>query len=306
MPPVLLLHGPTASGKTALAVALAQQLGAEVVNADALQVYADLAVLTARPTQDEQQGIAHHLFGTIDAAERFSVGRFVEAAGPLLVDITARGKPVIVVGGTGLYFKALTEGLAPVPAIDPDVRALWARRLLAEGPEVLHAELARRDPPGAQALAPRDGVRILRALEVLTQTGQPLRAFVSAQRPTLAPMRWVGLALTPPRDWLYERIDTRFAGMVAQGGLAEAAALGARGLDPQLPAMKAHGVPWLLQHLAGQMGLDQAIALGCRDTRRYAKRQLTWIAHQAPGWRQIVPTSLDDRRLVAEQVLQWR
>jgi tRNA dimethylallyltransferase len=306
VPPILLLHGPTASGKTALAVALAQQLGAEVVNADALQVYADLAVLTARPTAAEQQGIPHHLFGTVDASERFSVGRWVAAVGPVLAAIAGRGKPAILVGGTGLYFKALTQGLAPVPPIDPEVRAQLAQRLLAEGPEPLHAELAQRDPIGALALAPRDGVRIVRALEVLTQTGQPLRSFTTSQAPLLAGSAWVGLALTPPRAWLYARINARFDGMVGHGALDEVAALGARGLDPALPAMKAHGVPWLLAHGRGEIGLQEAVALGCRDTRRYAKRQMTWIAHQAPGWRQIVPVDLEERRREAEHALALR
>jgi tRNA dimethylallyltransferase len=280
----LLIMGPTASGKSALALALAEQLDGEIVNADSMQVYADLRVLTARPSEPEEASAPHHLYGVIDAAERFSVGRWLTLATAALADIRSRGKTAIVVGGTGLYFKALTEGLADIPPVPEEIRLRLAVRLAAEGAPSLHAELAYSDPESSARLSPNDAPRILRALEVQEATGEPFSAWRKEAPPPLAADAWRGLALTPPRDWLYRRIDARFNAMLEAGALEEARRLAARGLDPLLPCMKAHGMPWLAAHLRGKMTLPEAAALSTRDTRRYAKRQMTWIRGQMPSW----------------------
>ena len=291
----LLVMGPTASGKSALALALAHRLGAEIVNADSMQIYAGLRVLTARPTPAEEAQAPHHLYGTVDAAERFSVGAWVRAATPILAEIAARGRTPIVVGGTGLYFRALTHGLVEIPEPSDTLRAELMARAEADGPEALHAELAARDPGVAAALGERDAPRIIRALAVHRATGVSIADWRRATAPVLAGDQWLGVALTPPRAALYDVIDGRFSAMLADGALDEARALAERGLDPGLPAMKAHGMPWLAAHFRGEMALAEAAELGRRDTRRYAKRQFTWIAHQAVGWATLPTTALDDR-----------
>lgn len=282
----LLILGPTASGKTALALRLAERLNGEIINADSMQVYRDLRVLTARPTPEEEAASPHHLFGTVDAAARFSVGEWLRAATPILAAIRARGRTPLIVGGTGLYFKALTEGLAAIP--DPPPEAVDALRgeLAAQGPEALHQRLLAIDPAAAARLEPRDGVRIVRALAVMQGTGRSILDWQgdAATPAVLGHADWAGFALTPDRGLLYGRIEARFAAMVSGGALEEVRALAARGLDPTLPAMKAHGAPWLMAHLDGRMSLEEAAALSARDTRRYAKRQFTWIAHQAAGF----------------------
>lgn len=293
----LLIMGPTASGKSALALALALagRLNGEIVNADSMQVYADLRVLTARPTLEEEGQAPHHLYGTVDAAERFSVGAWLRAASPLLADISARGHTPVVVGGTGLYFRALTHGLVEIPEPSPELRADLMARAERDGAEALHADLTARDPAVAATLGVRDAPRIIRALAVREATGVSIEDWRRDTRPVLAPGQWLGVALTPPRAPLYEAIDGRFGAMLATGALEEARALAARALDPGLPAMKAHGMPWLAAHFRGEMDLDEAAELGRRDTRRYAKRQFTWIAHQAPDWERPPEAALDDR-----------
>lgn len=281
----LLIMGPTASGKSALALALAQRLDAEIVNADAAQVYRDLRILTARPLPEEEQAAPHHLFGHIDAAERFSVGRWVAAATQVLAEIKARGRRAIVVGGTGLYFKALTEGLADAPAIDPELRAALLARLKTDGPQSLYAELAEVDPETARTLGPRDGPRVVRALEVWKTAGVSLTTLQAASvRPPLAADEWAGIALWPDRSQVYRAIDARFAVMVTDGALDEARALLRRGLDPDLPAMKSIGAAELMEHLRGELKLDKAVEKACRDSRRYAKRQYTWMNGQMKAW----------------------
>lgn len=291
----LLIMGPTASGKSALALALAERLDGEIVNADSMQVYRDLRVLTARPTPEEEGARPHHLYGGIDAARRYSTGAWLRAAAPLVAEIAARGKRPIVVGGTGLYFMALTKGLAEIPEPSAALVAELRARIAGEGPERLHAELARADPAVAAAVTPRDAPRIVRALAVLAATGRSIADWRRETHPPLAAVDWLGVALAPPRGELYAAIERRFAAMLKAGALEEARALLARGLEPSLPALKAHGMPWLAAHLRGEMTLAAAEELSVRDTRRYAKRQTTWAAHQAPDWPRLAETGLSAR-----------
>jgi tRNA dimethylallyltransferase len=291
----LLIMGPTASGKSALALALAERLGGEIINADSMQVYRDFRILTARPTPEEEARVPHYLYGHVDAAELYSTGRWLTDALAAITQIRARNKTPILVGGTGLYFKALTEGLADIPAADPELRAALRQRADQEGAPALHAELAARDPQIAARLEPNDAPRILRALEVLETTGESIAAFRANTRPALAADEWRGLALTPDREALYAAINTRFDAMLDQGALDEVRAFAARKLDPALPAVKAHGNPALAAHLRGEMSLAEAAEIGKRDTRRYAKRQFTWIANQMPNWPRIAATELESR-----------
>ncbi len=296
----LLILGPTASGKSALALALAEKLGGEIVNADSMQVYRDLRVLTARPTPEEEARAPHHLYGYVDAAERFSTGRWLADALAAIADIRARGKTPIVVGGTGLYFKALTQGLAPASPADEETRARLMAELKEQGAPALHARLETLDPDAAARIQPADAPRILRALEV-AESGVTLSELHAQTESSFTD--WVGVALTPPREPLYASIEARFEMMLANGALDEARALAARGLDPLLPAMKAHGMPWLAAHFRGEMSLAAAADLGKRDTRRYAKRQFTWIAHQTSDWPRIAETQLEARVSTALRAL---
>ncbi|TRO95226.1 tRNA (adenosine(37)-N6)-dimethylallyltransferase MiaA [Glycocaulis profundi] len=285
-PDILLLAGPTASGKTALSLHAAGRLDGEIVNADSMQVYGGLYILSARPGADETGGAPHHLFGHADMAERHSTGRWAQAALAAIADITSRGRRAILVGGTGLYFKALTEGLAPAPDIPADLRERTLR-LAGEGLAALRAEAERLDPEAASAIAQGDTQRLIRLIELVSAAGKPLAEIHAATEPLIAPDRWRGVVIQPPREGLYPRIEARFDQMMAAGALDEARAIAARGLDPALPAMKAVGLPPLLAHLRGEIALDEAVALAKRDTRRYAKRQYTWFSNQHPGWDRI-------------------
>ncbi len=291
----LLIMGPTASGKSALALALAERLGGEIVNADSMQVYRDFRILTARPSLEEEAQAPHHLYGHVDAGALYSTGRWLSDALVAIADIQARGRMPILAGGTGLYFKALTEGLADIPAADPETRAELRARAEREGAAALHAELAARDPVTAARLEPNDAPRILRALEVLETTGESISALHAATKPALARGAWAGVALTPERDALYASINARFEKMLEAGALDEVRAFAGRGLDPALPAMKAHGAPALMAHLRGELSLDEAAEIGRRDTRRYAKRQFTWIGGQMPDWPRIAVEALPER-----------
>jgi tRNA dimethylallyltransferase len=290
---VLLIAGPTASGKSAAALALATRFGATIVNADSMQVYRDLRILTARPTLDEERLAPHRLFGAIDGAINYSVGRWALTAGEVLANLGQR--PVIFVGGTGLYFRAVTEGLSAIPPVPEAVRA--DVRIKAEGrvtPE-LHDQLAARDPGTAARLNPSDRQRILRALEVLDATGRPLVSFLGSRAaPILAPREWAGLYLAPDRAELGRRIDSRFDAMLARGALDEVAALMERRLDPALPVMRAHGVPHLIASLEGRLTQGEAASRSKLDTRHYAKRQFTWARHQLPGFRWVAPEEAVD------------
>jgi tRNA dimethylallyltransferase len=287
---VVLIAGPTASGKSALAVALAEHLGGTVVNTDSMQVYRDLFIITARPGPADFARAPHRLYGHVDAAENYSVGRFVEDARIALAQAWAARRVAIFVGGSGLYFKALTRGLAAIPPIPPEVRAGIRARLEAGGVAALHDELARRDPVSAARLEPADRVRIARALEVFEATGRTITDWHRDGLPPLLGGACIAkVFLTPERAAVYRRIDARFDAMLAAGALEEVRALAARRLDPLLPAMKAHGMPWLVRHLAGEISLADAAEGGKRDTRHYAKRQFTWFSHQLGDWPRAAP-----------------
>jgi tRNA dimethylallyltransferase len=285
----VLIAGPTASGKSALALELAQNQGGVVINADSMQVYRDLRVLTARPTEVEEATVSHLLYGHVDAAVNFSAGAFVADAAKALAEARAQGRLPIFVGGSGLYFKALTQGLSAVPAIPSEIRERVRARLERDGVEALYCELVRRDPLSAERLKPRDRTRIARALEVVEVTG---RSIIDWHReglpPLLPPGSFHALFLARSRQALYARIDARFDAMLKAGALNEVERLASRTLDPLLPAMKAHGVPPLIRHLKGEITLHEAAEIGRADTRHYAKRQLTWFRHQLPEFEWVI------------------
>jgi tRNA dimethylallyltransferase len=289
-PKAILIAGPTASGKSALALALAERIGGAIINADSMQVYRDLRILTARPTPEEEARVPYFLYGHVDAAEDYSVGRWLaDVAGALAAAQDARRLPILV-GGTGLYFKALTHGLSAIPPVSREVRERVRGEAEGIAAPDLHARLARDDPRTAAALRPSDRQRIIRALEVFAATGRPLAEWREKPGvPLIAGADAVPVFLAVDRSELHRRIDARFDAMLQTGALGEVRALAARKLDPRLPAMKAHGVPWLMRHLAGEISLAQAAAGGKADTRRYAKRQDTWFRHQLPGWPWVEP-----------------
>jgi tRNA dimethylallyltransferase len=291
----VLIAGPTASGKSALALELAQKAGGIIVNADSMQVYRDLRIITARPTPEEEALLPHRLYGHVDAAVNFSAGSWVADATSVLAEASAQDVLPIFVGGSGLYFKALTRGLSAVPPIPVDIREAVRARLERDGVEALHAALALRDPATAERLKPRDRSRIARALEVVEATGRSLTDWHrEGLPPLLPPGTFDALFLSPGRDELYGRIDARFDAMLQAGALQEVAALAARKLDPLLPAMKAHGVPGLIRHLKGEMTLAEAAEIGRADTRHYAKRQFTWFRHQLPEFGWVTPAEAGD------------
>ena len=281
----VLIAGPTASGKSALALAVAENLGGVIVNADSMQVYRDLRIITARPTADDEIRAPHELYGFVDAAENYSVGRWCRDVEETLRKIGEQGRVPILVGGTGLYFKALTSGLAAVPPIPADIRADVRGRLQQEGAPALHAELMRLDPATAQRVTANDRSRISRALEVVLATGRALSDWHREGLPPLIdPARAVKVFITCERKELVRRIEVRFDAMIKSTALDEVRRLAERRLDPALPAMKAHGVPWLIRHLNGEISHEEAIAGAVMDTRRYAKRQLTWFRNQMNDW----------------------
>ncbi len=286
----VLIAGPTASGKSALALAVAERLGGLIVNADSMQVYRDLRIITARPDAADEARVPHRLYGHVDAAENYSAGRWCQDVRAALDEARQAGRLPILVGGTGLYFKALTEGLSAVPPTPTEIRVAVRARGDADGAQALHAELARRDPAMAGRLKPGDRMRVARALEVLEATGRSLADWHRDGMPAiLGSDEAVKIFLDVDRAELQRRIDARFDAMLGAGALEEVRALAARCLDPMLPAMKAHGVPWLRRHLAGEIGLEAAAEGGKLDTRRYTKRQATWFRHQMPGWALATP-----------------
>ncbi|MBR0717034.1 tRNA (adenosine(37)-N6)-dimethylallyltransferase MiaA [Bradyrhizobium liaoningense] len=286
----ILIAGPTASGKSALALELAQNIGGVVINTDSMQVYRDLRVITARPAREDEALVPHRLYGHVDAGVNFSAGAWLTDAAAALAEAQAKGRVPIFIGGTGLYFKALTAGLSTVPPIPAEVREGVRARLEQNGVEALHAELMRRDPRAAERLKVRDRTRIARALEVVEATGRSLLDWHREGEPPLLPKdSFRALFLAPERDELYARIDARFDAMLGAGALKEVERLAARHLDPLLPAMKAHGVPALIRHLGGEISLDEAAAIGRADTRHYAKRQFTWFRHQLHEFEWVKP-----------------
>lgn len=282
--PVVVICGPTASGKSAAALAVAEKFRGTIVNADSMQVYAELRLLTARPSPEEEARVPHKLFGTVPAAERHSVGRWLAEATGAIANARANRRLPIVVGGTGLYIKALTEGLSPVPEIPDSVRTDARARHAELGPEGFRQELARLDAEAAETLPAGDTTRLIRAWEVATATGRTLADWQRESKP-VPPIAgpFLTFALMPPRNLLYDAIDARFQRMVDHGALAEAAALVALGLDPDLPAMKALGVAELRAFMLGESSLEAAIAAAQKATRNFAKRQFTWFRHQISG-----------------------
>lgn len=286
----ILIAGPTASGKSALALRLARRLGGTIVNADSMQVYRDLRVLTARPTAVEMAEVPHRLYGTVDGADSYSVSRWLADAAAATADARDNGRVPIVVGGTGLFFKALVDGLSAIPAVPDAVRAEVRGWAVTKEAGDLHALLAAHDPVMAARLRPSDPQRIARALEVVLATGRSLSAFQAEREPpTVRLEACVALALAVDRDTLRRRIDTRFDAMVAGGALDEATALAARALPSGLPVMRAIGVPPLLRHLEGTLGFDEAVIRAKTDSRQYLKRQDTFVRHQLPGFRPVEP-----------------
>jgi tRNA dimethylallyltransferase len=281
----ILIAGPTASGKSALALDIARRVGGAVVNADSMQVYRDLRIVTARPTREEEAQVPHLLFGQVDAAVNYSVGRYLADLETALTELEDRGLVPVVTGGTGMYFKAALYGLSDIPAVPQEVRAQVRAAAEGKSPQTLHAELAEKDPETAALLRPTDPQRILRALEVFAATGRPLASFQGPRKaPLLDATQCPAFFLAPDRETLYVRIDARFDKMMEAGALDEVARLRDRTLDPALPAMRAHGVPGLIAYLDGRMSLDEAIARGKLDTRHYAKRQFTFARHQLPDF----------------------
>jgi tRNA dimethylallyltransferase len=303
-PRAILIAGPTASGKSALAQSVARRHGGEVVNADSMQVYRDLRILTARPTPQEEQTVPHRLFGHVDGAENYSVGRWLEDFKATLDELAARGRVAVVAGGTGLYFKAALQGLSDIPTVPAEVRAKVREGARGRPPQELHAELARVDPIMASRLRPSDPQRILRALEIFAATGRSLAQLQGARTPPLLDsVACPAFFIAPSRPELFARINARFDKMIEAGALDEARALGSRGLDPLLPVMRAHGVPHLLSFFDGRMSLDEAIERGKSDTRHYAKRQVTFARHQLPSFLWLEGEDMETRILAAlEQV----
>ena len=295
-PPLALIAGPTASGKSDYAVRLAQALGrqrreAVIINADSAQVYADLAVLSARPREAEMRGVAHRLFGAWDGAQACSAADWATAARLAIAEAHAQGAVPILVGGTGLYLRTLLDGIAPIPPIDPAVRAAVRAMPVAEAYAALRVE----DPARAAALAPADATRVARALEVARSTGQPLAHWQArleggiGEAVTLHP-----LVLLPERDWLYARCNARFAAMLESGAVDEVERLLARGLEPNLPVMRAIGVGEIAGWLRGEFSREEALRQGQQATRNYAKRQFTWMRHQPPAhWPRVAPETVD-------------
>jgi len=297
---VLFLAGPTASGKTALALSVAEALGGEIVNADSMQVYADLSLLSARPTPDELARAPHHLFGHVDGDTAYSVGHWSTEAVAVLHDIAARGRTAIVVGGTGLYFRALTDGLAEVPAPGKEAEAQAQAVLESRGVEALRALAEQLDPEGAARVAATDRQRLLRLVAVARGTGVALSKLQKRTKPPVLPSAWKGLVLEPDREQLYRRIDARAHRMLEDGAVEEAVALTARGLRADRPVLKALGVATLTAWSAGELTRAQALETLSRDTRRYAKRQLTWFRNQTDAWPRV--TTADTTAAIAA----WR
>lgn len=282
----VLIAGPTASGKSALALAIAERCGGVVINADSMQVYRELRILTARPTAEDEARAPHRLYGHVASGDGYTVARYLDDLERALLE--TGGRPAVVVGGTGLYFNAMTLGLSGVPPVDERVRGFWRERAKTMSAGALHKELAVVDPVLHGRLHPHDTQRILRALEVADSTGRPLSDWQEKRSPPLL-AGGVRIVIAPDRAWLHDRIDERFRGMAAEGGLDEARAFAALQLDPGLPAMKAIGVPEMMAAARGDMPLAEAVEAAVTATRQYAKRQETWFRNQMADWRRVDP-----------------
>jgi tRNA dimethylallyltransferase len=284
-----LIAGPTASGKSKLALKTAREQGSIVVNADSMQVYSDLRILTARPSEADIALVPHRLYGFRPAEEPYSVASWLEDIAPLVADARAGDAPLVIVGGTGLYFKALLEGLSPVPEIPENIREYWRSEAKKRGGPALHAVLRERDPAMAARLQETDPQRIARALEVLEATGRSLLEWqAESGQPVIRADEAECLFLAPPREVLYARCNERWGAMIEAGALDEVARLKSRGLDPGLPAMRAVGVRPLIAYLDGLLDWEAACIEARTETRRYAKRQLTWARKNMITWRAII------------------
>lgn len=282
MKPVICIAGPTASGKSAYAVDIARALDGEIINADALQVYSDLQILSARPTSEETAGLPHHLFGHVFGDVRYSTGKWLRDVEPLIFDLLSRGKAPVLVGGTGLYFRALLQGLADIPPIPEQVSNDTSERLARNGIASLRAEAEQLDPAAARRVLGDDPQRIQRIVNVAKATGRPLSLWQSETH-AIVPSRFARFCvLTPPREKLYARINARYDEMLRAGGMDEAKAIFAKRYDESLPVMKAIGLRQLQSHFRGEGSLEDVIEDAKRESRRFAKRQMTWFRNQPP------------------------
>ncbi len=297
------IAGPTASGKSAAALALAKAVDGEIINTDALQVYRDIRILSARPTEDDMRSMPHHLYGVVDGTTHFSSGHFVRQVMPIVLNVLARRKVPILVGGTGLYFKALFDGLAPVPTIEPQLIKQIDNQIREEGIEAVLEEAKALDPVGVSRLLGHDSQRLTRLLSVVKQTGRPLHEWQNQNRPEVPAGQAMRFLILPPRETLYAKINERFERMVEQGGMNEAKNVYAQyGHKTDLPMLKAIGLSHLLRHLGGELNYVSAIDLAKRDTRRFAKRQMTWFRNQCRDWTHVEAI---DVKNTAQFVNQW-
>jgi tRNA dimethylallyltransferase len=277
----ILITGPTASGKSALALKFAAETGGAVINADSMQVYEGLRVLSARPSPEEMAGLPHLLYGHVPSSTAYSTGAWIRDIAAVLETERAKGRTPVIVGGTGLYFKALTGGLSDMPVVSDDIRFRLRQRLEQEGPDALHAELQKLDPVTASRLKPADGQRIVRALEIFEATGEPLSRFQAKAGPALVdPQRTKNIVVLPDRAVLADRINRRFASMFEAGAVEEVEALLAQGLSTELPVMRAIGVPEIAAYLRSELSREAVIDRASAATRQYAKRQMTWFRNQ--------------------------
>jgi tRNA dimethylallyltransferase len=295
----ILICGPTACGKSRLALLLAERLGGVVINADSMQVYRELRVLTARPTLAQEARVKHDLYGFVSGREAYSAGRYGIDASRAIAEAGRRGQVAIVVGGTGLYFKVLLEGLSPIPVVDPDVRTYWRGQAAALKPRQLHAVLGEKDPVMAARLMPSDPQRIVRALEVLESTGRSLAEWHREQGRPVVTGNAPRLLLQPDRAAHAGAIARRFDAMLAAGALTEVRGLFSEGFSAELPIMRALGVGPLAAYLAGETTLEGAVAAAISDTRRYAKRQITWFKRNMLSWR-VVKTKEMERAMAGD------
>ena len=294
----ILIAGPTASGKSAAALALAESLNGVVINADSMQVYRELRILTARPSPQDEARVPHALYGFVPALEAYSAGRWLEDAGKAIAQAERQGRLPVITGGSGLYFKALLEGLSPIPDIPPEIRARWRAQARKKTPQELHHILRGRDPETAAQLRPSDPQRLVRALEVLDATGRPLADWQKEPgEPLLGEDEVARICIMPPRDSLYARIDKRFDAMLEEGALEEVKNLAALTVDPDMPVMRALGVRPLMALLSGDVQREDAVARAKSETRHYAKRQLTWAKSNMIAWKRI--TVKDSERFMS-------